>query len=551
MIYSDTTADAILPRLMYSVLKYGEMIPSRNGATKELHNAQIVLTNPGDGFITDPARKASAAAQIAETAWVLAGRNDVEWLSRYLPRAADFSDDGETWRGGYGPRLRRWYVGETPQVSGAYEVDQLQHVIKLLQEDPNTRRAVMAIYDPAVDTDPGKDIPCNNWLHFLHRDGRLHLTVATRSNDLMWGWSGINAFEWNVLLQVVAHESGLRPGSITFNISSLHLYEPYFPKAQRIVQHNRETALMAGAVKTKPSAPGYFRDRSPGEPTLDELLSRFFTVESLIREKADADTPWVMTELGAAILDFPEPMLRSWLMTLAAWNFGDSLSPALSGTTLADAYAVTPKRKMPEVPVPDAVVTTVPAPSSFLKFVQDLHAEKDAVYGDSWCRRGEQISIMANIARKVDRLGVAGAGDTASDTAIDMAVYLVKYSLWLKGRLPGGKGQVLPTTGPEHVNAVNVMLREIELSATAAAGSPAPDLLVASIKVKYESLERMVTSGSPRSGTVQHLARRSWVLARHLWYKEQDEAAKKIQWAAGNAVRAFNGYALTEEEEAK
>jgi thymidylate synthase len=55
-----------------------------------------------------PGRNNNVFAQLAETAWVLAGRNDLAFLGHYLPRVADFSDDGRTWRGAYGPRIRRW-----------------------------------------------------------------------------------------------------------------------------------------------------------------------------------------------------------------------------------------------------------------------------------------------------------------------------------------------------------------------------------------------------------------------------------------------------------
>jgi len=43
--------------------------------------------------------------------------------------------------------------------------------------------------------------------------------------------------------------------------------------------------------------------------------------------------------------------------------------------------------------------------------VRRLHPAKDAAYRDAWKRRGEAISILANIARNADRLeyGLDGA----------------------------------------------------------------------------------------------------------------------------------------------
>jgi hypothetical protein len=71
-----------------------------------------------------------------------------------------------------------------------------------------------------------------------------------------------------------------------------------------------------------------------------------------------------------------------------------------------------------------------------------LHRQKDAAYGNSWKRRGEQISIMANIARKVDRLEVIANGANPSqdegilDTAVDLFVYALKYITYLADQDP-------------------------------------------------------------------------------------------------------------------
>lgn len=76
--------------------------------------------------------------------------------------------------------------------------------------------------------------------------------------------------------------------------------------------------------------------------------------------------------------------------------------------------------------------------AAFRAAVATLHRSKDAAYGDSWKRRGEQISIMANIARKIDRLNILAATGEASTTdenaiytATDLFVYTLKYLTYL------------------------------------------------------------------------------------------------------------------------
>ncbi len=106
------------------------------------------------------------------------------------------------------PRLRNWKGG----------VDQVAQVRELLAASPDSRRAVISLFDPEIDFQDSKDIPCNNWLHFLVRDGRLHLNVAARSTDIWFGFSAINGFEWSVLLEMMARWLKLDVGTDLFYV---------------------------------------------------------------------------------------------------------------------------------------------------------------------------------------------------------------------------------------------------------------------------------------------------------------------------------------------
>lgn len=218
---------------LHAVVDFGDPVEVRGERTRELRARLIEVSDIRSRYVMLPHRNNNVFASIAESMWVIAGRNDLSFLSAYLERAVDFSDDGLTWRAGYGPRLRNW--------NG---VDQLAEIVKILREEPLSRRAVASIYDPDRDFVESRDIPCNNWLHFLMRDGRLNLHVAARSTDLWWGFSGINAFEWTLLLEVMARWLRCAPGRLVFFSSSLHLYERHFDRASRLLasQPNRATS---------------------------------------------------------------------------------------------------------------------------------------------------------------------------------------------------------------------------------------------------------------------------------------------------------------------
>lgn len=453
-VYTDV--NQALPDLLHLLESEGDEIGSRAGRTHELTHIGITLEQPLNREILLSHRKPNLAAQIAETAWVLAGRDDIDWLEHYLPRARDFSDDGKRWRAGYGARLRTWDDHGSPRT-----VDQWRWLVKHLQEDRASRRAVMSIWDPAIDTEPGIDIPCNDWLSFLSRNGRLDLHVALRSNDVIWGWSGINQFEWSVLLEVTAGLVGAMPGSLHFSTTSFHIYDHHWAKSAKI----REGGVAPSAMPS----PRFDANTLPSKDVdgFDSVMSAWFVLEQEIRTGAP-----VSDEMIDA---FPEPMLRSWLRVLRWWWTGENaaLQP-LRGTRLqlAAGYSVQPPKRDRGVEEVLRVATNFiktgktdqvraalrqfgvervsdlpsnraeefltalenqPQGSPFIQGVIALHDAKDAAYGASWKRRGEMLGIMANIARKIDRLGNGETADeTSADTAVDLFVYLAKYRAWLE-----------------------------------------------------------------------------------------------------------------------
>ena len=210
-----------------AVLDEGQTLLIRGDESRELRNRVITLEKPQERCLFLPGRRNSIFAQVAETIWVIAGRKDLPWLTPYLPRAPNFSDDGgATWRGAYGPRLRAWAGG----------IDQIDEWRRLLLEDRNSRRAVGIFFDPSVDFVASRDIPCNNWLSWLVRNDQLHLSIGVRSNDAMWGFSGINAFEFSVLQEMLGFWIGAGVGDATFFATSFHLYSRHYTRADEIAK---------------------------------------------------------------------------------------------------------------------------------------------------------------------------------------------------------------------------------------------------------------------------------------------------------------------------
>lgn len=190
---------------------------SRNGPV--LVSPEPVTTRyefPLERVVFWPQRDANPFFHFYESLWMLAGRDDIKSLTRYVARMVDFSDDGETHHGAYG---RRWRLGFPARIHRGNGVigghDQLAKIAEMLMSDKDDRRAVLQIWDAQSDLGyQGKDVPCNVTATFqVNVEGRVCMSVFNRSNDIVWGCYGANAVHFSYLLEYVAARVGLPVGT--------------------------------------------------------------------------------------------------------------------------------------------------------------------------------------------------------------------------------------------------------------------------------------------------------------------------------------------------
>jgi len=193
----------------------GDKASPRGLPTREALGVTLRLTRPRARLLLPAAaggRVLNTAFAAAECVWILSGSND-PWIYDYNSRLRQYADEGVL-RGAYGPRLRSWRG----------EVDQLEHVVELLRRDPDSRQAVIQLYDPQADAPGHKDIPCTLGWRFQLRQGRLHMATTMRSQDV---WTGLpyDLFTFTVLHELVAGWLGVELGEYRHHVDSLHLYE--------------------------------------------------------------------------------------------------------------------------------------------------------------------------------------------------------------------------------------------------------------------------------------------------------------------------------------
>lgn len=218
------TADSIAELFSGAVTlaKSGKKISPRGMATHEVRDVHLLLTQPRARLLyAPPARIVNPAFAVAETVWHLSG-SDAPWIFDYNNRLRQFADDGVL-LGAYGPRMRNW----------AGKVDQLARVVEILQADPDSRRALIQLYDPAQDAAGHKDVPCTLGFRFHLRAGRLHMATMMRGQDV---WIGMpyDVFFYTVLHELVAGWLDAELGEFHLHIGSLHIYDEHIEQADAL-----------------------------------------------------------------------------------------------------------------------------------------------------------------------------------------------------------------------------------------------------------------------------------------------------------------------------
>lgn len=192
---------------------------SRNGPVISLSEPiAITISEPRQRVLFDPVRNANPFFHLMESIWMLAGGQDVEWLTQFNRRMSDFAEADGIQRGAYGFRWR-YHFG----------FDQLLWAVRELKRAPDSRRIVLSMWDPGFDTvgapERTKDLPCNTHT-YLRSDGKsLHQTVCSRSNDLIWGLLGANVVHFTILQEVLARAIGLDVGKYHILSNNVHIYK--------------------------------------------------------------------------------------------------------------------------------------------------------------------------------------------------------------------------------------------------------------------------------------------------------------------------------------
>jgi len=255
--------------------------PSRVGEILQVEEpVTITYIRPRERVLFNKERDCNPFFHLYESLWMLAGRNDVVPLDYYTSKIKDMaSDDGETFNGAYGYRWRHG-LSEAKPDGMTENVDQIKVLIDHLRANPNSRRAVLQMWNvqddllridsvkckhcegtgwkPAgnipdvkclqcdstgYEIKASKDVCCNTCIYFSLRsisnigevscggqglehipEFALDMTVCNRSNDLVLGMLGANVVHMSILQEYMAAHIGVEVGRYHHFTNNLHAY---------------------------------------------------------------------------------------------------------------------------------------------------------------------------------------------------------------------------------------------------------------------------------------------------------------------------------------
>lgn len=118
-------------------------------------------------------------------------------------------------------------------------VDQIANIINLLKTNPNSRRILFSAWNPK-DLDKMVLPPCHILAQFrVNNEKELECTMYQRSGDMGLGVP-FNIASYSLLIIMLAHVTGLKPGKLIHIIGDTHIYKDHVEQVKEQIKRTPE-----------------------------------------------------------------------------------------------------------------------------------------------------------------------------------------------------------------------------------------------------------------------------------------------------------------------
>lgn len=197
------------------------------------------------GFPLLTTKKLHLKSIIYELLWFLKGDTNIGYLNENGVKIwNDWADDQGDLGPVYGAQWRNW---------NGDGIDQISEVIEQIKNNPDSRRLLVAAWNPSVLPEPGKTFaenvsmgraalpPCHAWFQFYVSDGRLSCQMYQRSADIFLGVP-FNIASYALLLKMVAQVTQLEAGEFVHTFGDAHIYLNHLDQVKQ--QLSREPRVL-------------------------------------------------------------------------------------------------------------------------------------------------------------------------------------------------------------------------------------------------------------------------------------------------------------------
>ncbi len=227
--------------LLDKILAEGHIKGDRTGCgTLSIFGYQMRF-NLAQGFPLVTTKKIHLKSIIHELLWFLKGETNLAYLHEHNVNIwNEWADECGELGPVYGKQWRSW-----PAPNG-FCIDQIEQIIRQLQETPDSRRIIVSAWNvadlpderisPQANVAQGKMAlaPCHAFFQFYVADDRLSCQLYQRSCDTFLGLP-FNIASYALLTHMVAQQVGLNVGEFIWTGGDVHLYLNHIDQAKLCV----------------------------------------------------------------------------------------------------------------------------------------------------------------------------------------------------------------------------------------------------------------------------------------------------------------------------
>lgn len=204
--------------LVKHVLENGKEVAPRGMKTREIEDAIIRIDDVRNTLPLGVGRGTVPGIGAVEACQLLAGISTPDLVIAVGPQFKNYAEDNGLFHGAYGLRTKGQY----------------KKIVERLKADPDTRQAVVTIWNPELDLlEKKRDYPCTILHQFRIRDNKLNMTVFMRSNDV-WLGAAYDFFQFTRVQLAMANVLNIEPGKYVHHVGSLHIYEQHYEAADKL-----------------------------------------------------------------------------------------------------------------------------------------------------------------------------------------------------------------------------------------------------------------------------------------------------------------------------